>query len=62
MLIECRRFNYCLQLFQVDNLYVEVYSMQKAGEIVSVNAFEDTGNLETYLEEIDISELVSVNR
>ena len=58
MLIECRRFNFTLRLFQISRFYIEVYSMEGSGEVIAINAFEDTESLENYLEQIDISELV----
>lgn len=58
LLIECRRFNFTLRLFQIHSFYIEVYSMEESGEVIAINAFEDIENLETYLEQIDISELV----
>ena len=60
LLLECKRFNFRLRLFQLYKFYVEVYSTQKRGDIVSVNAFEDVSNLDPYLSEIDISELMDM--
>ena len=58
LLIECKRFKFALRLFQLHHLYVEVYSTEKRGEIVSINAFEDVDDLEPYLSTIDISEVM----
>lgn len=58
MLMECRRFNFTLRLFQIYRFYIEIYSMEESGEIIAINAFEDIDSLETYLEQIDISTLV----
>jgi hypothetical protein len=58
LLMECRRFNFTLRLFQLLQFYIEIYSMEESGEIIAINAFEDLDSLETYLEQIDISPLV----
>ena len=58
LLVECRRFNLRLRLFGLDNFYVEIYSTEETGEVIAVNAFDDLSTLDTYLEKIDISELV----
>ena len=59
LLMECRRFNFTLRLFQFHKFYVEIYSMEESGDIIAINAFEDIESLETYLEQIDISPLVN---
>jgi hypothetical protein len=58
LLMECRRFNFMLRLFQVRQFYVEIYSMEESGEVIAINAFNDTDSLETYLEQIDIKPLL----
>lgn len=58
LLVECRRFNFTLKLFQICSFYIEVYSMEESGEVIAINAFEDIDSLESYLEKIDISTLV----
>ena len=58
LLVECQRFNLTLRLFQLDAFYVEIYCLETTGEIVSIHSFEGTSGLETYLKEIDISELI----
>ena len=58
LLVECRRFNLSLKLYQVEKFYVELYSNEETGEVVAINAFEDLNNLESYLEQIDISEVL----
>ena len=58
LLMECRRFNFTLRLFQLHKFYIEIYSMEESGEVIAINAFEDIESLETYLDQIDISTLV----
>jgi hypothetical protein len=58
LLMECRRFNFTLRLFQIYGFYIEIYSMEESGEVIAINAFEDIDSLDTYLEHIDISTLV----
>ena len=58
LLMECRRFNFTLRLFQLHKFYIEIYSMEESGEVIAINAFEDIASLETYLDQIDISTLV----
>ncbi len=58
LLIECRRFNFTLRLFQIQKFYIEVYSTEESGEVIAINAFEDIDSLDSYLEQIDISKLV----
>ena len=46
-------------LYQVDGFYIEVFSCKKEQAIVMVRAFESTEQLEPYLDEIDVTEMVS---
>ena len=46
-----------VKLYQVDNMYVELYFDKKMSFVAIVNAFEDTERLEPYLQLVDVSEL-----
>ena len=59
LLVDCRRLNLIMRLFQFYTFYVEVYSQPQTNEIIMINAFDDTTQLDHYLEEIDISSLIS---
>ena len=48
-----------MRLFHFYTFYVEVYSQPENNEIIMINAFDDTAQLDHYLTEIDISPLVS---
>ena len=45
-------------LFQVDNFYVEVFFHADADEVLFTRCFEDTDELEPYLQEIDVSGVI----
>lgn len=53
----CKRYNLILRLFLLDDFYVEVINLEMRGELVTIRAFQDTDNLEPYLDEIDLSAL-----
>lgn len=59
LLVECRRLNMIMRLFHFYTFYVEVYSQPENNDIIMINAFDDTSQLDHYLLEIDISPLVS---
>lgn len=44
-------------LFQVDHFYVEVYFNPHTGDVACSRCFEDTEELQPYLQHIDLSEL-----
>jgi hypothetical protein len=46
-----------LLLFQLDRFYVEVVFDKNTNEAVDARSFEDTDELDPYLEEIDLGEL-----
>lgn len=56
-LTECRKYNLRLQLFELDNLYVEIIALQSSDELVAINSFEETAYLEPYLQGVDIEGL-----
>lgn len=45
-------------LFQVDGFYAEVFFNERSGNILQIKAFDSIDDLEPYLEEVDISEVV----
>jgi len=45
-------------LFQVDGFYAEVFFNERNGNILQIKAFDNVDELEPYLEEVDISEIV----
>jgi murein L,D-transpeptidase YafK len=45
-------------LFQVDGFYAEVFFNEHNGNILEIKAFDNTDELEPYLDEVDISEVV----
>ena len=60
MLSQAKKYNVNLHLFQLNNFYVELFSKDDSGEIITTRAFEDTAHLDIYLQEIDISSLLAV--
>ncbi len=49
----------CVLLFQVKGFYVEVFFTKDGDEILSSRNFENTDDLQPYLEQIDIVRLVN---
>jgi hypothetical protein len=47
-----------ISLYQLDSFYAEVYFHTGQNTIRFIRSFEDTAQLSTYLEKIDISELI----
>ena len=45
-------------LFQVDNFYVEVYFLPESDEVLFTRCFENTKELEPYLQAIDLSRVI----
>lgn len=45
-------------LFQVDNFYVEVYFPPESDEVLYTRCFENTRELEPYLQAIDLSRVI----
>lgn len=45
-------------LFQVDNFYVEVYFLSDEDEVLYTRCFENTEELEPYLQAIDLSRVI----
>jgi len=45
-------------LFQVDNFYVEVFFLHGEDEVLFTRCFEDTEELEPYLQDIDVSRVI----
>lgn len=45
-------------LFQIDKFYVEVFFNNDGDEIIGTRCFEDTDELEPYLEKINLSYVV----
>lgn len=45
-------------LFQVDNFYVEVYFVPDGDEVLYIRCFENTEELEPYLQSIDVSRVI----
>jgi len=52
------RYNFCLDLFQFEGFYVEVFSREGDGEVFNLRAFEDLNDLDPYLEQIIIADVV----
>jgi len=50
---------FMISLFQLENFYVEVYFHTSQGCIRNIRCFEGTAELSVYLEELDISGLLS---
>ena len=59
-LLSYKRYNIVIRLFQMENFYVEVYSVEEDGKVIMINAFEDTKYLEPYLESVDLSALMQL--
>ena len=59
LLVEATRMQYMVRLFHLFDFYVEAFSFLETGEVVIVNAFEDTSYLQPYLQEIDISGILA---
>lgn len=57
-LLSYQRYNIVIRLFQLNNFYVEVYSLEEDGKVIMINAFDDTKYLEPYLETVDVSTLI----
>jgi hypothetical protein len=55
---DCQREEVQALLFQVDNFYVEVCFHRDADEVLCTRCFEDTDELEPYLQEIDVSAII----
>ena len=51
--------SYSIALFQVDSFYIEVWYTKKGLDIGLVRAFDSTDELEPYLNEIDIADVVN---
>jgi hypothetical protein len=49
--------DHTIQLFQIDGFYVEIYTHKKDLKITTVNCFYTTDGLESYLDNIDISDI-----
>lgn len=49
---------HCILLFQLENFYVEIFVSNSSGEVTHCRCFQDTGELQPYLEQIDISGIV----
>lgn len=47
-----------VNLFSLDNFYVEVYYNNHKDEILYINSFEDTELLDKYLDEISVDALI----
>lgn len=45
-------------LFQVDNFYVEVFFHPFADEVMCMHCFDNTDELEPYLQDIDLSPVI----
>ena len=50
---------YLINLYAVDGFYVELFFYRKHSQAVKINAFESTSLLESYLDDINLSELFS---
>ena len=59
-LLSYKRYNIVIRLFQLENFYVEVYSVEEDGKVIMINAFDDTKYLEPYLESVDLSALMQL--
>lgn len=57
LLTDCIKYNLELRLFQLENYYAEMFTLETNGELISIYAFEDMESLQPYLERIDISDL-----
>ena len=53
-LMEQKRYNVHMRLFQVGHFYVEIFSLGHEGEVIMVNAFDDMSYLESYLEKLEL--------
>ena len=58
ILLHSFRHNLEMRLFSLNNFYVEVYNVKGTGEVMMINTFSDIFSLESWLQEVDISELV----
>ena len=59
-LAQSKKYNLHLYLFQLEDIYVEMFSKDDTGEIITMRAFEDVEHLDIYLQQIDITSLLSV--
>lgn len=54
------RHNFCIFLFAVESFYVEVFFYKESGEYCTLHAFDEVDELEAYLEEINVEDLLAV--
>jgi hypothetical protein len=59
LLLQSKRYNVHVKLFQLDNFYAEVFSLHENNKVIMINAFENTDYLEPYLAEVDVSALLT---
>lgn len=50
------------KLYQVDGFYVELYFDAKSSALVRLASFAETGELESYLQQVDIGEVQALLR
>ncbi len=50
---------FCIMLFQLDGLYIEVFFLNENDEILWIKCFDSTDALDPYLPQIDLSKLVN---
>ena len=59
-LTQAKKYNLHLYLFQMDQFYIEMFSKEQSGQIISIRAFEEMKHLDIYLQDIDITTLLAV--
>jgi len=59
-LTQAKKYNLHLYLFQMDQFYIEMYSKEQSGQIISIRAFDEMEHLDIYLQEIDITTMLPV--
>ncbi len=59
-LTQAKKYNLHLYLFQMDYFYIEMFSKEQSGQIISIRAFDEMEHLDLYLQEIDITTLLPV--
>jgi hypothetical protein len=57
-LMSYQQYNIVIRLFQIDNYYAEIYSLDGDGKIIMINGFDDTKYLDPYLDSVNISMLL----
>lgn len=58
-LAERRTETFSIMLFELNGIYIELFFLNESDEIFYIKSFDCTDELEPYLTEIDLSQLVN---